>query len=193
MSNVIQFTGKYHGNAPAAPINSELVGDLEQRIQDMIEEAEQEWCNGCPDHEYLIGDAEDKEILDNFRRNFVSGRHDGYLVYEALASVLSEKQIVDLLRRHSYVEDTNNIYIRNNELYSAVIGEMAFELDLKHDTEIQDLLAQASAADLKAAGIDPNNTDSLLTYGRPCERLVWCLDVPEFWDAVEQLGLDFTA
>lgn len=188
MNNVLKFTGKWNNDsAPAntlGPINDELVQEIGERLQELIDEHENNW--NAEGYEYLIHEAEHDAIIREFERNFSYRKLDGAAVIEQLRDAgKSDDAIVQLIIDCSTMRADRCLYVKNNEVFSVIIGEIDDEIDLGGDEVMAKLLSQASPADRFAAGIKDT---TLCVYYRPCERLVWTVDALSIVDAIEALN-----
>lgn len=151
-----------------------------KKIQDMINEITDRMDDDCLDHlvgddyrYYLTKEVNQKQCLQNFVENYNScsigkRKHDDLEASE-IREILGDDLTWEFIVLASEVEATNDFYIQWNEMNSFHIGEYEHQIDLEYHPE------------LKAAMVEEGHTDeSLLSYGRPCERLILKLDPVEF-------------
>lgn len=151
-----------------------IIDDIVDRLDDETAD-----CLASDYAYYLTDEADIRECLNNFESNY-SSRSIGFIPHDDLTGkeireALSNDDLLwSLIKNSSEVIALNDIYTQWNEINSLIMGEYDYEID---PTDYPDL-----AAALAAEGLDQ---DSILAYGRPCERLILKLDPKAFLEALD--------
>jgi hypothetical protein len=135
---------------------------------------------------------ENDGLIENFERNF-STPSVGLVDYDGLNGSeiiklfgVNKDRLTDLIRLHSSVDYDHSFYVQHNEMGSHQIGEMEYQIDVCDHSDLKEIMI-GYLTSAEAAAIGYKDRETIMAYGRPCERLILKLDANDFLAAVAEV------
>lgn len=176
-------------------VKTDTVRDIQRELERIVESEDKCFEDRIGDYDYLACD-DPKEVLKAFAENYTSRKIgftdndelNGHGVLAAFRKHLEDNAIASLILEASEVE-TCDYYIQWNEVYSASIGEMEYQIDFDDLPDLKALLDAATPEERAAAGVDASDykDGSMLVYGMPCDRIIWKVDPEIILERLNQL------
>lgn len=169
----------------------ELFSKLDDVIETIIDQYDESWADyGLESYANLIDDVDADEIIKQFEDNCTHecrGRFGELSMEEIISTIKAHgydrDDIARLIIDHSEAEACNDIYIQWNEIFSVTIGEYEHQIDFEYHEDLTDIIKTMSPRDIqlyeKKSGFDLSG-DYEHVCGRPCERVIFKLDVESF-------------
>jgi desulfoferrodoxin (superoxide reductase-like protein) len=165
-------------------MDKELIKKIQAAVWELVEMYDNDFDPSFYADCGLDQDAD--EVLKTFIENY-SSRSIGLSEFDTLEAdevlsklklTLKTETIAELILKHCDLI-TADYYTQWNEMYSVQVGEVEHQIDVEYYPHLVELIAQATDEELVEARAE---RDSFLAYGNPCDRVIWKLDVEQFFD-----------